>query len=99
MGGGAACRPAGTAGVAVSVKATRLAVRTSYPGFMYATASSRARPVEFSGAEWRQVLAVEGLRLEVVAGDRGCLHAVGPTGLRYEIYEDGGGSQLPLVQP
>lgn len=84
----------------MSVKATRLAARTVYRGFKYARGGSPARPVEFCGAEWRQVLAVEGLRLEVVSGDRGCLHALGPRGcLAYEIYEDGGGAQLPLVQP
>jgi hypothetical protein len=65
------------------VNPTRLNSRRQYDGCIYAQAG--ARPVTRAGAEWIQMIALDGLRLEVV-GD-GSLAAYQGATLRFEIYE------------
>lgn len=77
-----------------AVSPSRLQARRTYRGFLYGKRGwpcqnngIGARLVEFPGAEWRQMLAADGLSLHTVADDPGCLHAKRGAQLVAEIYE------------
>ncbi len=67
------------------VQPTRLSTRRRYPGFDY----KHGREVAFSGAEWRQILALDRLQLKTIHDDPGALLAKAGAETRYEIFEDG----------
>lgn len=78
----------------MNVRPARLAMRRVYPGFQYQAGAGvdrrPARRLELSGRDWRDLIHREQLRLEVVAGDPGCLAAFAGSALAYEVYEDEG---------
>lgn len=78
-----------------AVQLRRLQARRMYRGFVYGARGwafksngTNARLVEFSGAEWRSMLARDGLTLHTVPDDPGCLHVRLGAELAAEIYEE-----------
>jgi hypothetical protein len=76
-------------GAAMSaVAVTRLAARRRYRGFFYRDGSRAERLAEFSGAEWKQELALRGLTLHTIPDDPGYLAGKRGAITVLEIFED-----------